>query len=380
MLRNDYRRALIMLRGLRQGVSGYVRLERRTLIGTLQFTVNGAPSDAELYALLLYGQNGLWYACLLDRLGPARYGQAGMVYRFDPRSICGRELDRYALIAVAGVSGDACELLLAGYLNGSVETDWPQVRQAVCQALAPARPDEEPAPAGDEAGREAPPIPKIAAREEDEMSGEAQGGRDGADGGEATAPSVTCGPESAPDDGADEQDTASAAGEAPPVRDDFDHPARAASAGLRDNPPEKDEFDTPAAPQPAEPPPEAAAKALPAETAGEALGLDMTLPWPDSIEPMRPLFQQSAPVQPFEAEGFVLIRAPIAVQTGLDHCVVGVQPEAGRPGRVLYAVPGRYAPAPPPGLEGYEWRGGGAEGYWVVVRPVAEGASQNSPG
>ena len=30
MLRNDYRRALIMLRSLRAGIAGYVRLERRT--------------------------------------------------------------------------------------------------------------------------------------------------------------------------------------------------------------------------------------------------------------------------------------------------------------------------------------------------------------
>ena len=75
MLRNDYRRVLIMLRSLRAGIAGYVRLERRTLIGTMQFTVTGAREDELLYALLLYQVNGLWYAQPIGQLGPARYGQ-----------------------------------------------------------------------------------------------------------------------------------------------------------------------------------------------------------------------------------------------------------------------------------------------------------------
>ena len=33
MMRNDYRRALILLRGNAPGYSGHVRLERRTLMG-----------------------------------------------------------------------------------------------------------------------------------------------------------------------------------------------------------------------------------------------------------------------------------------------------------------------------------------------------------
>lgn len=37
MIRNDYRRALIMLRALEKGYSGHVRLERRTLRGNMQF-------------------------------------------------------------------------------------------------------------------------------------------------------------------------------------------------------------------------------------------------------------------------------------------------------------------------------------------------------
>ena len=49
MIRNDYRRALIMLRALEKGYSGHVRLERRTLRGNMPFSIT-APSGGELHA------------------------------------------------------------------------------------------------------------------------------------------------------------------------------------------------------------------------------------------------------------------------------------------------------------------------------------------
>ena len=392
MLKNDYRRALIMLRALAEGVSGYVRLARRTLIGTLQFTINGAARDEALYALMLYAQNGLWYACKLDKLGPARYGQAGMVYRFDPRNICGRELDGYSLIAVASAGGGACELLLAGYLNGSVETDWPQVRQAVCQALA-----AETGAAAQTAVPIGAPIPKIAVGERPtsqpaaqtetapvetvvEAAAEAIIAEEAA----ASPPVVAEEPPAEPalSPQPDEFDTPASAPpsdeahEAPPAPDDFDQPAQSAAAEPFQPPaPTPDVFDTPAqsaevtesAPTPAAPDPPPAETP---ETAGDALPLDIDRPWPKSVEPLRQLFVTRAASQPFEAEGFVLVKAPIAAETGLDHCVVGISAADGQPDRVLYGLPARWTPTPPAGLEGYEWRGDGQSGYWVIVRPV----------
>ena len=52
MQRNDFRRSLILLRPLRRGMSGHVRLERRTLQGSMRFTVQGAPRGRP-HALLL---------------------------------------------------------------------------------------------------------------------------------------------------------------------------------------------------------------------------------------------------------------------------------------------------------------------------------------
>ncbi len=336
MIRNDYRRALIMLRGLRQGVSGYVRLERRTLIGTMQFTINGAPQDVGLYGLLLYEQNGLWRACALDKLGPARGGQAGMVYRFDPRSICGRSLEQYRIVAVAGISGDMCELLLAGYLNGSFETDWPQVRQAACEALVPQnlhdlQPNED-----DAAGvREAVPVPPISV------------------GSEEPGEQVPL-----------------------PSSDVFDQPAVATAARTETLiPAETDAFDIPAHSEKKNVI-IAAGKTNAPDQKGEAQAMtdpyapDTSHPWPGSIEPLRRMFQTLPAAHPFDMDGFTLVKAPIASTTGLDHCVVGISAEGGRPTRVLYGVPGHYAPMPPSGLEGYEWLGDSDNGYWVIVRPV----------
>ncbi len=139
MNRNDYRRALIMLRSLKGGASGYVRLERRTLSGTLQFTLNSAPSGGELYAVLLCRRNGTWHAVKADAFGAPRYGQVGLVWSFDPRNIEGLTLEQYDMTAVAQVNGGTCELLLCGNLNGSVDADCTQIHAAVSRLFTPVR-------------------------------------------------------------------------------------------------------------------------------------------------------------------------------------------------------------------------------------------------
>ena len=68
MIRNDYRRALIMLRALEKGYSGHVRLERRTLRGNMQFSIT-APSGGELHAAILARKSGTYAAPLYSRAG-----------------------------------------------------------------------------------------------------------------------------------------------------------------------------------------------------------------------------------------------------------------------------------------------------------------------
>ena len=43
MSRNEYRRAFIMLRAVQPGYGGHVRLERRTLTGSMYFTITAPP-------------------------------------------------------------------------------------------------------------------------------------------------------------------------------------------------------------------------------------------------------------------------------------------------------------------------------------------------
>ncbi len=480
MLRNDYRRALIMMRSLRAGIAGYVRLERRTLIGTMQFTVTGAREDELLYALLLYQVNGLWYAQPIGQLGPARYGQSGLVYRFDPRSIEGRALEDYTLVAVASLEDGVCDLVLAGFLNGSREVDWPQVRQAVCQSFATSGTSDRPLV---DQGAPIPPICTPDCCQICPDGGAASlplnpdrpvvdGGaaslpltpdRPVVDGGAASLPltpdrpvvdggaaSLPLNPDRPVVDGgavslplADNAPSATD-GESEPVESaaavpTFSSEPRAANEAAVSEAQSRQETaphsagqaeargDTSqSADEPVQPSAEAQHSAVPQSVgqtreggdapestdsaeaidgaspdafdtpaqdgarpdafdtparlntgddcengcAAAELDTDSDNPWPACIEPLRRLYRTRASCRPFDAEGFVLIKAPIAPETGLDHCIAGLSCAGGKPDRVLYGIPARYTPEPPPGLEGYAWRGDTGSGYWVIVRPV----------
>ena len=485
MLRNDYRRVLIMLRSLRAGIAGYVRLERRTLIGTMQFTVTGAREDELLYALLLYQVNGLWYAQPIGQLGPARYGQSGLVYRFDPRSIEGRALEEYALVAVASLENGVCDLVLAGFLNGSREVDWPQVRQAVCQSLATTSTSDRPLvdqgapvppictpdccqicpdggavslpltpdrpvvdggavslpltpgrpvvdggtaslpltpdrPVADGGAASLPLTPDrpvvdggavtlpLADGESPEANGRAADTQDGeSDAAEnaATVPTFSSEPRTVSESSESAAQTPRAADttettDSAPPQSAAQTPQTADTTETTDSAPPQSAAQTPQTADNAETTDSAAPDATPADEfdtpardgarpdafdtparlnigddcengcAAAELDTDSDQPWPACIEPLRRLYRTRASCRPFDAEGFVLIKAPIAPETGLDHCIAGLSCAGGRPDRVLYGIPARYTPEPPPGLEGYAWRGDTGGGYWVIVRPV----------
>lgn len=392
MNRNEYRRALIMLRSLKTGVSGYVRLERRTLMGTLQFTINGADSSGDLYAALLYQSGGGYGAIRAGQFAPPRYGQTGLIWKFDPRNIEGRTLEQYDLAAVIEIRSGVCELLLCGNLNGSVETDWLQVREAACRLFSPVRisgapisPIDEKAPCGcrnendgiqtlPEYGEQMPAYPDdeaqtpVQPRTENEETGSASDETEmnGSPETELSSGFIcikeekTC--EAAPAEDLD-QPAAESMDEfdAPAQEAAFDLPARPSlSSSVRTEPIEPDELDTPAQDD------------FPAETtAGEQLALsDPSAEWPASIEPVRALFFSSEAVIPFETDGYVFIRAPLHENSGTSSCLIGLYCENGRPERVCYAIPAAYTPEPPAGLEGYVWQGDRTRGYWVVCENV----------
>ena len=111
MSKNEYRRAFIMLRPAITGASGHVRLERRTMTGSMYFIVSG---QGEGWRAALVGQrDGACYAAPIGPLVRDRRGQLVLAWTFDPRNIAGRPLEAYAWVAIVATGGP-CALALTG--------------------------------------------------------------------------------------------------------------------------------------------------------------------------------------------------------------------------------------------------------------------------
>ena len=144
MQKNDYRRALIMLRSLLNGYSGHARIEIRTLTGNLNIRAQIPQGAQSVRAALVGKRSSLYFAHPLGNLRRDMRGQAGLSVNFDPRDIGGRTLDAYSLLAIATISGGVCQLALVGNLNGARENDWERIRNVVCSLYAPQPRPEEP--------------------------------------------------------------------------------------------------------------------------------------------------------------------------------------------------------------------------------------------
>ena len=368
MMRNDYRRALILLRGNAPGYSGHVRLERRTLMGSMYFLTQ-TPSGCPLLRAALVGRSrDAYYACALGELRRDGRGQAVLSYAFDPRNLCGRELEQYQLIAITCAQGSECSILLYGYVNGHTEMNWAGVRRALCGLYAdPIARDAQTAPPV--AGLSAPDAqetpspqtispeiesetPKAEAPEAELLQAEAPGsvaetlrtehpetgtkalGQESA-GAEAEASPQEC-PEA----------------EAPPKEPDREHAEALQRETERESPADAqtgayDDL-------------HAAAEAL------EQLGLDVHLPWPEAAEPLRELFG-TLPAMENPPDGeYVYIEAPMPPDSGYACCAAGIRVEDGAPAAVRYALPAVWTSEPPAGLEDYRWAGDQNRGWWVT--------------
>ena len=286
MMRNDYRRALILLRSHAAGFSGHVRLERRTLMGSMYFVLQAPDSAENLRAVLVGRDRSGYFACALGQFKRDSRGQAVLSHSFDPRKLCGRELEQYQLVAV--VRGD-CEIVLSGNVSGSAELNWAQVRAAVgalCGAEEDAPQDMEEAAEAAEDACDAPEerLPEI----EDEEAEEAE-----AEEGEAEAEEA-------------------------------------------------------------------------AETAITALGAELSLPWPEEISALRPLFECQRTTKDAPDDGFTYVSAPMPEGCGYAACLAGVRCETGLPVAVRYALPSVWTAEPPAGLEDAAWIGDNNSGWWVT--------------
>lgn len=347
MLRNDYRRALIMLRSVEQGYAGHARLERRTLTGTLCFTAS-APGAAALRAALVGRRAGDYFAAPLGRLRRDSRGQYGLIASFDPRNIEGRELEKYALAVVVD-EGAGCRLVLTGNLAGSVEMDWARVQACLC-ALTEAEAQQGAADGdattqaadGDASAQEAPT--QVASW--DAPAQEVPTQVSGWDAPAQEAPSQAAGWD-AP------------AQEAPAQVASWDAPAQeapsqeqAAGAGAADCA----EALTPEGAFP---------DALGQTPAAEQASIDAAAQWPEAFESVRPLFAASEPMEDPPLAGYVFVRDAMPQDSGFAFVAIGVRVEDGVPARLAYAYPGQRSPTPPAGLEDCLWLGGDGQGWWV---------------
>lgn len=328
MSKNEYRRAFIMLRPDMAGVSGHVRLERRTMTGSMYFIVS---AQGEGWQAALVGQRGReYYAAGLGALKRDDRGQLTLAYAFDPRNIDGRPLEAYQLIAVAQAGAEGCRVALTGNVDGAYPMDSAAVREAVCalyQTDAPAAdlpaPEEAPAQQGETAVVEA--VTEVA----EAVTGVAE-----------VVPEVEPAPEPVPD----------------PI-------------------PEPEPVPEPAP----EPEPQPAVESSRTKIYTRMRATDATQGVPETTTPAQPAADhwcvQAAPNRatpcsmPLE-DGYAYIRMPLPAACGADYCLLGVRTEAGRVTSVRCALPGQYSPAPPEGMAGSVWLSAGdgtAAGYWVFT-------------
>ena len=311
MMKNDYLRTLILLRSNAPGYSGHVRLEKRTSMGSLSFLVQSPDASATLRAALAGRSRGRYYACPLGELRRDARGQAALNYTFDPRNICGRELDAYQLLIVSRVDG-GCEIVLFGNLNGHCDVDWAEVRRAVCALYddSATRPPVNQLPV-------TPPVPPE--RPGDAVTLPEFGGRPVVD-------------ESSTGDTGDAV-TLPATDEVPIVTSQARDEGNAAEGAADEN-------------------------------ALSRLGADDALPWPDALEPLRAAFGASAAVQDAPDNEYIYISmdGPEAGETYL----VGLRAENGRVSTAKYAIPDRWNREAPAGLEDYTWQGDANRGWWVA--------------
>lgn len=326
MIRNDYRRALILMRSAVKGMSGHVRLERRTLAGSMRFSVTGAGSSDNLRALLLRKGKSGWAAVPMGALHVDNRGQAGLTWTFDPRNIEGFTLEDYPVVAIVKAGGNGtAEPVMSGFVNGSADVDWGQAMSAARAAWR--RPAEPASSAGVlqlqpqevQAGEAAEPEPVGGLPEAEEPT--AQEPTEVQESPYETTPEPT-------------------EGEAQPT-----------------------EVQSPGEPAPAEG--IADEESCSRGPAAEQMALDITVPWPEPIEPLRMLFQQLPACVPFPADGYTFVRAPLP-GSGRAYSMIGVRVEDERPTSVCYGIPGTFALEPPAGLDGYMWRGEGSSGWWVT--------------
>lgn len=370
MIRNEYRRAFIMLRAVMPGYGGHVRLERRTLTGSMYFIITAPQGVGELAAALVGQQNGEYYAAPIGPLSRDRRGQLALAWQFDPRSIAGRPLEAYPWIAVVATGGP-CALALTGNVDGSRTVDARALERAACALFAPGEndvapaadlPEPEPTPAASEAPIEdSPDATMPIGISPDDRPPQAMPVDGAGEGGEETRGDVRIYTMTrarlrrlaSRGDRAEAHQSAQAQAE-----QEAEVTQAVPEAGSAQAEPDAGTAGT--APEPA-------ALSTDPVTAARRLGLDITVPWPGVAEALRRLFATQAQAVDAPDDGFTYVAWPMPDGSGYRDSLVGLKVDGGRITAIRHALPARRTPEPPAGMEGCQWIAGeGEAGFWAA--------------
>lgn len=164
MAKNDYRRQLIMLRGLEKGYSGHARLEKRVLTGTMDFVTTAADAGDQLEAAFVGVRGGKTVSQSLGSFKNTTRGQKALLASFDPRNIAGLDLGEISAAVVSRVENGRKTPVMYACINGVCALNWNGIRNTL-NADAPSYEEAIPLPKTQAVHSEIPSIENALASE-----------------------------------------------------------------------------------------------------------------------------------------------------------------------------------------------------------------------
>ncbi|MBQ6715906.1 MAG: hypothetical protein IJN21_05225 [Clostridia bacterium] len=131
MAKNDYRRQLIMLRGLEKGYSGHARLEKRVLTGTMDFMTTASETSDQLEAAFVGVRGGKTVSQTLGSFKDTARGQKALLASFDPRNIAGMDLSEVSAAVVSRVENGRKKPVMYACINGVCALDWDGIQSTL---------------------------------------------------------------------------------------------------------------------------------------------------------------------------------------------------------------------------------------------------------
>lgn len=342
MEKNEYRREFILLRQLsNQQGTGFVRLEKRTLKGSLQYTVAGCDrfpaGSVRGFLAMPKNSTNTWQVLDTGALLFDNRNQGGLLFEFDPRNVGGVPFDTWQAVGVLIRQGDGSLVILGNAINRG-KPDWTAIQNAVAAPVAapPPTPAQPTPPSQSMQTPESEQILESSLELVEEESLNKWASEEELPPEEEILGDTFAFPR---DDSAQVMSASSADFES--VRHLLQAPRRSARIQTEDD-------------------------SKPIVFVGASLALK------ERVE-SAPTFEPFASPLPSDLEGFRFYRIDMPIESGVAYCGIGIKTLDHVAHTVCYAIPGAKALFPPPGLEGYTYEQGQDQGYWILFTDAMTG-------